>query len=428
MKRFLSLVILAACASQPAQEVASHSGPFSIMQGMSDEHSIQLNLVIPRKAVFEYRLMPLVGGGLIEARSRNVIEFGDSAWSVAKLRYEGLESGKYLFEVREAGQILDSRELSTLDLGAPSIRIGLMSCADDSYEKEQAGMWHDLHEQNPDILIFMGDNVYADKPPLKDASSIYKRYFETRRRLQIYKEKRLIPIVATWDDHDYAQNDGDRGFKYREQSREDFEAFFSQDSTPALERGPGVSSRLSAFGMEFYLMDDRYFRSPPGPGTHWGDEQEKWLLKHLSDGQGPAMLINGDQFFGGYHHFESYEGTHTQSFEAMLPRLKKTKRLILFVSGDRHLAELMRIPPKVLGYETYELTTSAIHATVHPPEWDKHPNPRQIEGVGMKFNYAIVDSKVDSPFRWKLDVTAYGPAREKLFARKLYIGKWKARE
>ena len=42
-------------------------------------------------------------------------------------------------------------------------------------------------------------------------------------------------------------------------------------------------------------------------GTHWGYQQEKWLTRELSRNNKPAWLIQGDQFFGAYHRFESYE-------------------------------------------------------------------------------------------------------------------------
>jgi hypothetical protein len=63
------------------------------------------------------------------------------------------------------------------------------------------------------------------------------------------------------------------------------------------------------------------------------------------------------------------------------------------------LVELQRLEPALLGYETWELTSSAIHAKTYPDAWPDAwpdackdaPNPRQTDGKSGAPNYALVD-------------------------------------
>jgi phosphodiesterase/alkaline phosphatase D-like protein len=280
--------------------------------------------------------------------------------------------------------------------------------------------------KKPELLFMIGDNVYPDKglgynkatPP----ETLWSRYVETRNTLEIYFAQELIPIIATWDDHDYGINDGDRKYPYKEESKKTFFSFFAQEQSEGTtyeSSGLGVASLLKGFGFQFYLMDDRYFRSAPQEAnteTHWGIEQENWLNSHLKQDKSPAWILNGDQFFGAYHKFESYEGRHPENFKKLLGQWKNLKTPLVLLSGDRHLAELMAISKKEFGQNTFEITSSAIHAKTFPDAWKDSPNPRQMAGASGFFNYAVIEAT--SKPKFSFDVTAYGPEEKVLFEKK----------
>lgn len=64
---------------------------------------------------------------------------------------------------------------------------------------------------------------------------------------------------------------------------------------------------LTLGDFNLYFLDGRSFRTLHPEGSHIGIDQEAWLLKNLIDETNPSILIKGDQFFGGYHSFESFE-------------------------------------------------------------------------------------------------------------------------
>jgi hypothetical protein len=109
-----------------------------------------------------------------------------------------------------------------------------------------------------------------------------------------------------------------------------------------------------------------------------------------------AWLINGDQYFGAYHPFESFEGNHPKRFKDFLQYLKQlySKRFI-FLSGDRHLFEEMTIPKDVIGYKTWELTTSGMHAVLIFNPQKYYENKYRTEFVTGKYNYLNINSKIE---------------------------------
>ena len=100
----------------------------------------------------------------------------------------------------------------------------------------------------------------------------------------------------------------------------------------------------------------------------------------------------------------------------MITQIMKAKSPVVFGTGDRHLIEMMKIDKSEFGYETFELVTSAMHAKVFPSTWDKYPNPRQIEGVTMKFNYMVIDTTA-IPGGLEFEVQGMGQGNDVLFKR-----------
>ena len=103
-------------------------------------------------------------------------------------------------------------------------------------------------------------------------------------------------------------------------------------------------------------------------------------------------LISGDQFFGGYHQWESFEGNHPETFKKFIEGIKNSKNKVAFMSGDRHLIEVMGIPKNHLGYKTYEYTVSGIHTKMYPGSLKRDPNPNRIGGFDGLPNYAILNT------------------------------------
>ena len=383
--------------------------------------------------------------------------------------------------------LIDWRRFSSLDTKTKNWAVAIASCMSDAPQYQEAGdrIWHELLSHNPNVVFLIGDTVYPDydkngnkmKNKITPPHQLWKRHVEAREQLKLFRMSKLTPVLAVWDDHDYGVNNGGKDYPYKNEAHVIFKTFFPRSlwpketssmkvskNHPAIEKqnnpfaidfnnnpSPSKHIKLSikeqlkplanmkgklsplgmalhweAFGQSFLFADNRTFRTLKDvEHAHWGKNQEDWILKtiaHASQTQG-VWLINGGQFWGAYHRWESYEGHHPKNFKTFIKKLGQIKTPVWFISGDRHLAELQKIDND-LPYTSYELTTSGIHARIPPPSILKeYPNPRQIEAVAGKYNYAMVKSvpSRDNQKGLNLDVDVFGLDETVLFSKKLHI-------
>ena len=80
-------------------------------------------------------------------------------------------------------------------------RIAFGSCA---HQDRPQPVWNSILKENPELFLFLGDNIYADTPLKEVMRAKYKKL----NSLPEFSKFRLkVPLVGTWDDHDYGQND-----------------------------------------------------------------------------------------------------------------------------------------------------------------------------------------------------------------------------
>ncbi len=418
--------------------------PFAIVQGLTTEDYTEIKIIAKKNDNLLFKVFH--NEDVIKALDLKILPAGATGYVIHRLKISQLKiNTNYTLQVVQDNKILDQRNFQTVDLNLTQPKIGIVSCMHDKYQDLQFSMWNDYLKQTPTYTFMIGDNVYADTLLTTDGKKfifqfatedmLWKRYIQTFNTLSYYRSSRLIPTLAIWDDHDYGYNNGDESYPNKKASLQVFESFFGSEYKSGheitksnktkihLEKLVGAGFVFKAFGQNFVFMDNRSFRSEPSKlnkpqETHLGSDQTAKILKSISSSE-PVWLIKGDQFFGGYHSFESFENNHPNDFKKFLKDLKAKGAKVFFVSGDRHLNELMKIPNNELGYETFELTSSGIHASVYPDAWKKFPNPKQLHGVSGVHNYSLVQVQNLSP--WIMDVSSYGPKMKVLYQEKITI-------
>ncbi|WP_413613260.1 hypothetical protein [Bdellovibrio sp. HCB-110] len=407
-RHFLKLGVFQAVALSTTLKAKAQTTPHfvpprqgaSILQGATDDTRTQFSILHERSDL-EVFVSNSQGQQWLPDEVRP-LSFGNHPKKITKAFFSNLVPNEnfYLNVIDPTTkQAIDVREFQTLDLSKSSIRFALCSCMNE--KEHSADIWNNMVKNKPDVLFFIGDSVYADSGAGKggaDPAYLWKRFCEARSTLEIYYSKKLIPIFATWDDHDFGLNDtNSREYAWVKESQTNFLSFFAQDESHCqiLEKGPGISSAIKLRNHLFILLDDRSFREKRGSReryAHWGQEQETWMLNLVRRSAGPSWLMNGSQFFPAVPWKESVSGDHPAQFAAFLQELKSIPNKVIFASGDVHYSEVSRIEPEAVGYQTYELTSSSIHSKNFPGVPDIIPNGRRIAGTGQK-NYILVESE-----------------------------------
>jgi len=417
---FISLVILltfTSCVSPKKLDQTFSNHPLAVVQGSTDQDETYISVLSQSESGPLEFVYTEVNG---EGKKIKVLSYlkklsPDKKRTIEQVYIKNLDPLKnYMFSIYDAnGTLLDERGFKSLDLNKKNARIGVVSCTDDRISAATE-MWTSYLNKFVDVNFMIGDNVYADRlddstAKTADSDQLWMRYMQTWDRLYFYHSSSLSPTYYLWDDHDYGQNSGGKDYEHKDASLDVFWTFHpGGELKNSYQKTLGAGSVFKAFDQEFIFVDARSFREKK-KGSRWGKKQTDLVLEKIKKSKAKRIwLIQGDQFFGAYHPFESFEKDHPHDFAKLLKNLKKTGKKILFVSGDRHLTEIMKIEKEVLGYTSYEITSSGMHAKVYPGSFKKHPNPRGEVGASGVFNFTVLGLTSRKSEERKLKVTSYG--------------------
>lgn len=414
----LLLFILVSCAQTPGKR----TDKLSILQGVTNTKEVEFNVVAKKNRDLKFELRDEQGTILTPAESKTISkDFSD--YGIYKAVFERDPSKVYNLYVYDGGKIIDQRLVGSGQKEVSKLRMVVVSCLNDYYPKHFK-IWNQLAEKNPEYLLMIGDNVYADAGSqttarVTDPEVLWERYVDVRLSLPFYFQEKLIPTHALWDDHDYGINNGDSTFRHKEASREVFEAFFAQDlSDDDWTKSQGVGGLLTLGDFNLYFLDARSFRSPEKSGSHLGLEQTAWFYSKLREEETPSLIIKGDQFFGGYQPYESFEGNHPDDFQRFVNELKGITTPFVFVSGDRHMSEIMQFPRSLFGKPSFEITSSPLHGKVRTDL--PQQNPWRVVDVRGEVNFVLVENEAREN-HWFMNVESIGENGETYFKRELAV-------
>lgn len=292
------------------------------------------------------------------------------------------------------GQSLPTEEVITT--------IALGSC---NKESKPQHIWSHIARHEPDLWIWLGDNIYGDT---EDMAVMKAKYLKQKRHAEYQAFTEAVPVIGIWDDHDYGLNDGDKEYPKRAESQQLLLDFLDVPPEADARHRPGAYQAYT-FGplgkrVKIILLDTRYFRDgleknpdkqpryfPNEEGDILGEAQWKWLEDELrsSDAQ-VHLLATSIQFIPEEHFFEKWANfpRARQRMLALLARTRPAK--LLFLSGDRHIAELSRMQVPGLDPPLYELTSSGMTHTWRKSWNTDEPNRHRLGELLISKNFGLV--------------------------------------
>lgn len=311
---------------------------------------------------------------------------------------------------------------TTPPAGTGKVTLAFGSCVHMGRQPEQP-IFDVIAAARPDAFVLLGDNSYYDREDTKDPARMWARVREQRQNPSLRRLLASTPIFAQWDDHDYGPNDSDRTFQLKDVARDVFMAYFPNPSFG--EEGQGIYARASLGPVDLLLLDDRYFRDPnrqpnSPEKTILGARQRRWLIDALAASRAPIKVVaTAGQFLARYHAFESWNLARDER-EVILDAIRDRQVPgVIFISGDRHLAEVVRWPAERVGYPLWDVTSSPLANNTFSAG-AKMPNPDRefVYGAGNNFGWIQVDAdarQVRLELRDQRGETLWSVAAEGLF-------------
>jgi alkaline phosphatase D len=282
-------------------------------------------------------------------------------------------------------------------------RIAFGSC---QTQDEPLPILNTVLQWNPELFIYLGDNIYGDTDDMKVLEA---KYAKLNSKPEFQQLRAKVPTIATWDDHDYGANDAGKEYPFRRESKEIFLKFWNEPPNTARRGREGIYNEYLFRDnninktLQIIVLDSRTFRDPPmkNPFSSWkndylpdtnpdktilGKAQWEWLEQRLKEPADLRIICSSIQFSHEYNGYESWTNFPMELIK-MVELIKRTKANgVVFISGDVHWGELSALRPQAC-YPLYDLTASGLNR-----DWDiVEPNRNRLGVACPDFHFGMLD-------------------------------------
>ena len=337
-----------------------------------------------------------------------------SGWEVAtaitafssQFEIGGLEPGTdyQAVLIANGNAIGDTLEITTQTLwdyrmDPPAFRAVVGSCAfinDSIYDRPgksyggEYNVFESIVEAEPDMMLWLGDNVYLREVDLQSYSGYLYRYTHTRSIPEMQRLLMACPNYAIWDDHDFGPNDADMSWIHRDWAQDAFKTFWANPSYGAPSGADNVGTAFRYNDIEFFLLDNRSHRIHPNNRTQeiqaLGEEQIDWLIAAMNKSYAPfKMVALGGQFLNDVAKHENMANFAER--QEIIDRIEEEHiHGVIFLTGDRHCTDMSRLELEG-GIVIHDLTVSPLTSSTYDNSAEN--NTLRLEGTTTpKRNFA----------------------------------------
>ena len=200
----------------------------------------------------------------------------------------------------------------TVQSGELASRIAFGSC----HHTHRQSLWDAIASSQPNKLLLLGDNMYADRRNFFGLSwaeatpdEIQEQYCRLNGdpswRSLVHQMGGFENILATWDDHDYGINDGGNSYTYKNESMKLFLDFFRAPTDSGRRRQAGIymaekyNISVGNISLEYkiIILDARYsmqscrFNGNCEEADMLGQAQWDWLATELNDPEVDLIFV-----------------------------------------------------------------------------------------------------------------------------------------
>ncbi len=289
-------------------------------------------------------------------------------------------------------------------------RIALGSCYNQTLNGD---IFTTVKQTNPDVFLFMGDNVYADDETDDPAlNSLKQAYGQLANVSSFTSLRRSVPILTIWDDHDYGLNDagGDWPRKQAAESLYEYVWGVRPDDPRTQREGIYFARNIGPKGrrVQMIFLDTRYFRTrltknkPNGFGAYvpsedlrqsmLGEDQWQWFEEQLLEPAELRIIISSIMVLSEAHGWESWRMMPKER-SRLYDLLKSTQaKGVIIVSGDTHSGGIYHSKTS-LNYPLTELNASSLNVplTSFVKNPQRMPDTKLLGDVYYEANFGLID-------------------------------------
>ena len=232
------------------------------------------------------------------------------------------------------------------------------------YNPPKERIWKTVADRNPHAFLFLGDNLYQDKPTHRNLQRVY--YYRRQMRPEFVELSATTACYAIWDDHDFGANDVSGGIEpfkpaWKLPVWKVFKENWPNPYFGGGEKQPGCWFDFSIGDVDFFMTDGRYYRDFK-KGTMLGPVQKQWLKEKLSKSKATFKVIASGTLWtetadkGGK---DSWWGVPEEREEIFSLIDEKNIGGVILLSADRHRTDVYKIK-RPNGYDLYEFETSKL--------------------------------------------------------------------
>lgn len=344
--------------------------------------------------------------------TNEVLTSKDKAYTAKLLADQVLPGKKYTYELYIDSKKVDisyplefqSQKLWQHRTDPPEFSVATGSCTyvnEKEYDRPgkpygdmEGKIFTSIYEKHPDFMIWLGDNTYLREVDWNSKTGIFQRYTHTRSLPEMQPLLGSVHHYAIWDDHDFGPNDSDRNYRNKEDTLEAFKLFWGNPSFGE-KNNEAAYTKFEWADVEFFLLDDRYFKSPNDrkdtEKTILGKQQLEWLLDSLSNSKASFKVIAlGIQFLNPVQddRLEVYSNIPEEKNKILKAIEKEKISGVFFLTGDRHHTELS-VLKRESAYPIYDLTVSPLTSQYY--DATKEPNTLRLpETLVGNYNFSIL--------------------------------------
>lgn len=264
-----------------------------------------------------------------------------------------------------------------------------------------SSIFQNMAKEKADFMLWLGDNWYTRVPDYFSEWGLYYRAGRDRAQPILQPLLQAMPQMAIWDDHDFGPNDAGSNYVLKSASRNVFKNYWCNNSFG--ENGQGIYTQFTWNDVDFFLLDDRWFRSnddmtdsvngnPNAEKQMFGKQQMTWLKNALlQSNNNPNIsyrfIVNGSQILNPLSPYDCLRHFSVEYKELMSFIEQQEIKGLLFLTGDRHHSEIIKLE-RPGNYTLYDITASPLTSGIGITKDPERSSPYRVTKETDAQNYA----------------------------------------